>query len=101
VVLFGRKPPPTGARFLRGDSDGSRALDLTDAIALLAALFQGGRQPGCLEAADANDDGKLDITDVTAILGTLFLGAGPLPPPGPGGCGADPTPDGLGCGRGC
>jgi hypothetical protein len=89
-----------GAIFLRGDAAGGGALDLTDAIVVLEALFLGGPPVGCDDAADSNDDGRVDLSDPVTLLGSLFLGAGALPPPSAG-CGLDPTPDGLGCGQGC
>ena len=38
---------------------------------------------------------SFDLTDAIAILRRLFAGGAPLP--GPGSCGADPTPDALDC----
>ena len=72
---------------------------------ILAALilFSGAAQPGCLEAADSNNDGAVNLADVTFLVGYLF-GRGPAPAaPGPPGapCGADPDEPGsrgdLGC----
>lgn len=94
-------------RFVRGDADSSGRIDLSDALAVLNFLFSSGREPACLDAADADDvgSGSLTITDAIRILGWLFSG-GPAPgEPGPtateytaGDCGTDPTSgDGLGC----
>jgi N-sulfoglucosamine sulfohydrolase-like protein len=97
-------PPPLdpvnqGGGFIRGDVTGDGAVDLSDAIALLAALFGDGTLE-CASAADANDSGDLDISDPIRILFALFSGesiAAPFP-----GCGPDPTPDArLSCGRSC
>jgi hypothetical protein len=93
AVSVAGEPP----EFLRGDTDGSGLLDLTDAISLLGHVFLG--EPAllpCPDAADADDSGALDITDAITILGHLFLGAHapPAPFPFPG---IDPTPDDLGC----
>jgi hypothetical protein len=88
------------SRFLRGDATGGGTLDLSDAVAVLEALFLGGAPVGCEDAADSNDDGVVDISDPVALLWSLFLGAGRLPPPSAG-CAFDPTGDGLGCGKGC
>jgi hypothetical protein len=69
---------------------------MTDAIAALGSLF-GQDAVGCVDAADANDDGAFDIADAVSILTSLFVpGASPPSPPHPG-CGADPTPDPLDC----
>jgi hypothetical protein len=83
--------------FRRGDTDGSGALGLNDAIAILFWQFAGGDEPGCLDAADADDDGTLGVGDPFAILDRLFLDGSPLPAPGSASCGPDATADGLGC----
>jgi len=67
---------------------------------VLEALFLGGAPVDCEDAADSDDDGGVDLSDPMSLLGSFFLGAGRLPPPSAG-CGLDPTPDGLGCGKGC
>ncbi len=87
--------PERAGQFRRGDSDGSGATDITDAIFTLDWLFTGGRDPGCIDAADVNDGGEVDIADPIAILSWLFLGGTLPPPPGPLECGTDPTPDDL------
>jgi hypothetical protein len=50
----------------------------------------------CIDAADANDDGKVNLADAITILGYLFSGAASLPGPFAE-CGSDPTADTLGC----
>ena len=37
--------------FERGDCQGDRSVDITDAVFLLAHLFQGGQEPGCSRPA--------------------------------------------------
>jgi len=83
-------------RFRRGDVNGSGEADISDAIAVLDALFLGGRLD-CLSAADGNDSGQVDIADASFVLSWLFLGGRPPPAPGPHECGVDPTADELGC----
>jgi hypothetical protein len=88
---------PFGARnFIRTDANGSGTINLTDAVFSLDALFRGGPQPPCLDAADANDDGNIDISDPIFTLFFLFRGdltpRPPWPAPGP-----DPTADELDC----
>jgi hypothetical protein len=92
-----------GPLFHRGDLDGSGSLEVTDPIRGLRALFLGGEQPACAEAADANNDARIDITDMIDLLEYLFRG-GPAPAtpgPPPGACNQDPDPRGspgdLGC----
>jgi hypothetical protein len=86
----------TGESFLRGDSDGTGILDISDAIFALNFLFSGGPEPPCSKAADTDDSGGLDITDPIVTLGYLFLGSRPPASPHPN-CGGDPTPDSLPC----
>jgi hypothetical protein len=86
-------PEPT---FRRGDSDASGGLNITDGIFTLNFLFTGGEDPPCPDSADADDAGGLNITDGIRVLNHLFTGGPPPPAPGPGACGIDPTPDGLG-----
>lgn len=86
-ILLG---PPFPGFFVRGDADGNREVDITDAIRILSYLFSGGQRPVCLDAADVNDTGDVDISGAISILGYLFLGgaapAVPFPLPG-----ADPS----------
>jgi hypothetical protein len=94
-LLFGNSTTAPVELFRRGDADGDGAVELNDAIAVLSRLFLGGDPPACPDGADANDDGEVNLTDPITLLNRLFLGAAPLPPPGPGGCGEDPTADAL------
>ena len=91
-------PEPPRPRFVRGDSNSSGAVDISDGVHALEFLFRGGEAPLCADAADADDSGVLELTDPVFLFNHLFLG-GPQPPaPGPSDCGADPTPlDGLLC----
>jgi hypothetical protein len=94
VVVFGRQSD--GSLFIRGDSDGTGFVDITDAVYVLRHLFQGGPAPGCQDAADVDDDGGLVLTDAVYLLVHLFQGGPPPPPPYPG-PGRDTTDDGLNC----
>jgi hypothetical protein len=85
-----------GALFVRGDMNGDGVWDLTDPVFLLLHLFVGGPAPRCLDAADADDNGRLALTDSIRLLGFLFLG-GPAPPEPFPVCGADLTEDALSC----
>ena len=85
--------------FSRGDVDEDEAVNLTDAIRILAYLFQGGTAPRCLDSADTDDNGRLDLTDAMLLLQLLFQGTGEsILYPGGLVPGRDPTPDELGCG---
>lgn len=82
--------------FIRGDANADIALNIADAIRILAHLFANDAV-ACMDAADANDDDAVDIADAIFVVGHLFL-ATPAPPAPYPGCGADPTNDAqLGC----
>ena len=87
---------PHNARFLRGDSNDDGQVDVSDAVAVLGYLFQGGEAPYCADAADANDDGSVDIGDSIVILRSLFQGTARIRAPYPR-AGYDRTPDELDC----
>jgi len=88
---------PDGTLFIRGDSNGDDAVDVSDALTTLGYLFlRAAPRPACYDAADANDDGLIDLSDGIAVLNYLFVGTGDLPAPS-GTAGSDPTPDLLGC----
>ena len=83
------------AAFLRGDADGDGRRELSDAVRILAHLFQGRSAP-CRKALDSDDDGRILLTDAVSLLRFLFSG-GPPPPAPSEQCGEDPTPDDLDC----
>jgi hypothetical protein len=95
-----RKDMPRPFRFLRGDTDGSGAPDLGDAIAILNHLFQ-GEPLGCAPIGDADGSGQpLDLADPVYLLNHLFAGGPPLAAPYPE-CGLASDED-AGCVRaGC
>ncbi len=87
----------TPVRFLRGDADVNRFLDLNDAITTLGYLYLA--EPTrllCDDAADANDDGLVNLTDPVSVLFFLFEGDAVIPEP-VGACGTDQTADSLSC----
>jgi hypothetical protein len=94
-------PGPCGgiALFARGDSNGDRVLDVSDAVHMLLVLFAGLGGADCDDARDANDDGLADLSDAVAVLNHLFRGAGEPAAPYPE-ASVDPTADALGCNRG-
>ena len=67
-------------RFLRGDCNSDKAIDLADAVHLLFHLFVGGSPLACTAAADADLSGSLDIADPLVVLYYLFLSGPPLLP---------------------
>jgi len=84
--------------FIRGDANQDQGLDIGDAVTILAYLFSGGSDGGCLSTIDANDDGANNVADAVTVLEHLFSSGGPIAAPFPG-CGVDPTPDALECGN--
>ena len=88
---------PAACRFIRGDANGDRRVDISDVVTLLMYMFENRHgRVRCEDAGDANDDGALDIADPIRILGRLFADGPPFDPPYPG-CGTDPTLDILRC----
>jgi hypothetical protein len=89
--------------FQRGDcnwSGGALGVDLADPAVIIAHLFLTGDawfDPPCLDACDANDDGRMDFADAVWILRFLFRAGTPPPAPGPVTPGPDPTEDRLDC----
>ena len=97
TVVVRSKPP----EFRRGDANLEGAVDLSDAVYVLFALFRGEVELPCADAADANDDGAIDISDPIWILEWLFVDhSRPPPDPGPFFPGRDPTGDDLTCREG-
>ncbi|MEC9475858.1 MAG: hypothetical protein VX764_02340 [Planctomycetota bacterium] len=80
--------------FLRGNVNLDDTIDLADPIYLAQWLFQQGQAPGCLDAADSNDDSVIDIADVVTILAYLFQSSGGSIS---GICEIDSMVDPLGC----
>ena len=69
---------------------------MSDAVAVLGYLFQGGEAPYCADASDANDDGEINIGDPILMLRSLFQGTARISAPYPR-AGYDRTPDELDC----
>jgi hypothetical protein len=83
--------------FVRGDTDFTSDLTITDAIKILRHLF-GGEPLPCLDAGDSDDNGRIDLTDAVAVLNYLFRDGSAPSPPFPE-AGLDPTADELSCAR--
>jgi hypothetical protein len=82
--------------FIRGNvtnETGVDAVDLNDAVDLLAYLFLGtfGSRPECRDAADVNDNGFVEVSDYLYLVTFLFHEGPPPPAPFPN-RGVDPTP---------
>jgi M6 family metalloprotease-like protein len=60
--------------YLCGDASGDRAVDISDAVHLIAYIFSGGSAPNPLVAGDANCDSTVDISDVVYLIAYIFSG---------------------------
>jgi hypothetical protein len=93
--LVNYEPPVIGG-FVRADSNGDEAHNLSDPVFTLLFLFGGGPEPPCRKSADTDDTGVIEITDAVYDLNYLFVGgkapAAPFPK-----CGHDGTFDELSC----
>jgi 1,4-alpha-glucan branching enzyme len=96
VLVFARKPLTPGPEpgFVRGNCNGDRTVDISDAIRTLGILFLGLSVGECHAACDANADGRVDISDGIYTL-TFLFGSGPAPSGPYPGCG--PNPGSLEC----
>jgi hypothetical protein len=86
-----------GHRFIRGDTNADKKVNISDAIFLLRYLFGAGSTPTCLDAADANDDGRVNMSDAMATLQSLFVPSGSPAPVLPFTCEIDLQEDALTC----
>jgi hypothetical protein len=95
-------------KFIRGDANDDRRVDIADGIWIILFLFYGGERKPCMAAADANDDGRRDIADALYIINYQLqpdaaLRGGPLAPPPPApfpGCNTDPDVPAADCPQG-
>lgn len=82
--------------FLRGEINGDGGVDISDAVVILLALFEGSTVLACEDSADVDDSGDVNITDAVRLLSFLFLaGTAPVDPFPT--CGQDATGDALPC----
>ncbi len=62
------------ARYIRGDANNDRRVDIADGVWIISMLFRGGEMTTCLPAANANADSnkdgstKVDISDAMYIF---------------------------------
>jgi len=63
--------------FVCGDANGDAAVDISDAVYLIAYIFSGGSAPSPLLAGDANCDSTVDISDAVYLIAYIFSGGAP------------------------
>jgi hypothetical protein len=87
------------ACFLRGDCNGSGAIEIGDAVAMLVRAFLVCCDFDCRAACDANGDGGTSgVADSIHLLTARFLGGVEIPAPHPScGQGALASDERLGC----
>ena len=78
-------------------ADPPASVDLADGLFVLQYLFLAGDPPPCLDAADANDDGRINLLDSIWIFQFLIGNLGPTLPEPFTDSGVDPTEDSLDC----
>ncbi len=64
--------------YVCGDADGSGAVDISDAVNLIAYIFSGGVAPSPLASGDADCSASIDISDAVYLIAYIFSG-GPAP----------------------
>jgi len=64
----------TSDQFTCGDIDGSGAISIGDAVALVTYIFGGGPAPLDPSGGDVNCDGHLNIADAVYIVAYIFSG---------------------------
>lgn len=86
------------APFVRGDSNASGDVDMSDAVRTISLVVGRTDAPNlCDDAVDSNDSGEIDLSDAVYVLSYIFTGGPAVPDPGSALCGFDPTPDEIDC----
>jgi subtilisin family serine protease len=67
-----------GSAAMCGDANGDHAVDISDAVYLIAYIFTGGPAPNPLSSGNVNCDAAVDISDAVYLIGFIFSG-GPAP----------------------
>jgi len=65
---------PTSVTYVCGDDNGDCAVDISDAVYLIAYIFYGGLAPNPLASGDANCDSTVDISDAVYLIAYIFSG---------------------------
>ena len=89
TVAFG---PSKAKKFVRGNANNDRKVDIADPIWIVNELFRQGPKSVCEDAADVDNSGTVDSSDVVYLINYLFK-AGPTPAAPFPECGEDPEGD--------
>ena len=65
---------PTSVTYVCGDGNSDCAVDISDAVYLIAYIFSGGSPPNPLAAGNANCDSAADISDAVYLIAYIFSG---------------------------
>ena len=57
-----------------GDANGDMAVNISDAVYLIAYIFAGGSPPSPMLAGDANCNGAVNISDAVYLIAYIFSG---------------------------
>ncbi|TFH64350.1 MAG: hypothetical protein E4G91_06075 [Candidatus Zixiibacteriota bacterium] len=60
--------------YVCGDANADAAVDISDAVYLIAYIFSGGSAPNPVLAGDANCDSTVDISDAVYLIAYIFSG---------------------------
>jgi hypothetical protein len=74
--------------YLCGDADGSKEVDIDDAVLLILYVFAGGQAPEPYGSGDADCSGAVDIDDAVWLMSYIFAGGN-----APGDIDGDGEPD--------
>ena len=85
-----------GPPFIRGDIDGSGAIEVVDVIETVRVVMRIGGPERCAEVTDVDNDGILLISDPILLLLFLFARGAPPAPPFPS-CAPSPEPEDEPC----
>ena len=69
AMLGSARLPADHLNFQRGDTNIDGIVEISDGIASLKHLFTQSFQAGCLDAADANDDGGVNVSAASGRRG--------------------------------
>jgi hypothetical protein len=60
-----------------GNADASNAIDISDAVYLIAYIFSSGPPPQPLSSGDVDCSGTVDVSDAVLLIGYIFGGGSP------------------------